>query len=74
MKAIFENIANNIDFYILLSTKVDLISDSVKNVKKCVIFTGRPDYAVMRILGGFQNFYAVIFIMRICGYPHNFVS
>ena len=28
----------------------------------------------MRVLGVFQNFYAVIFIMRICGYPHNFVS
>ena len=29
---------------------------------------------VMRVLGVFQNFYAVIFIMRLCGYPHNFVS
>ena len=36
--------------------------------------SGCPGYAVMRILGVFQNFYAVIFIMRLCGYPHNFVS
>ena len=39
-----------------------------------VKITGRPGYAVMRVLGVFQNFYAVIFIMRLCGYPHNFVS
>ena len=38
------------------------------------IYTGWPGYAVMRVLGVFQNFYAVIFIMRLCGYPHNFVS
>ena len=37
-------------------------------------FPGWPGYAVMRVLGVFQNFYAVIFIMRLCGYPHNFVS
>ena len=39
-----------------------------------IVFSGWPGYAVMRVLGVFQNFYAVIFIMRLCGYPHNFVS
>ena len=38
------------------------------------LIAGWPGYAVMRVLGVFQNFYAVIFIMRLCGYPHNFVS
>ena len=41
---------------------------------KISTIAGRPGYAVIRIFGIFQNFYAVIFIMRICGYPHNFVS
>ena len=38
------------------------------------LYTGWPGYAVMRVLGVFQNFYAVIFIMRLCVYSHNFVS